>query len=71
MQTSGDNVIIVYLVYLPNQGSSEDYATVLNAIAATIHNSEDNALYIICGDFNKDVVHLCGHRLFVEISTKM
>ena len=61
-------VIYIYSVYLPAQGSGEDYNTVLDDLTEIIENREDRSSYIICGDTNADMGYLGGPRCTREPS---
>ena len=62
IQTSSKRVINIYSVYLPSQGSSDDFNIAVDEIAEIINSRENNSLCIVCGDFNGDVGHLGGRR---------
>ena len=54
--------LLVYSVYLPSQGSKEDFRYVLDEIYDIVYNDNPNELCMICGDFNGDVGYLGGPR---------
>ena len=54
--------LFVYSVYLPAQGSSDDFRYVLDEIYDIVYNDNPNEMCMICGDFNGDVGYLCGPR---------
>ena len=62
IQTSSKRVINIYTVYLPVQGSSDDFNIAIDEISEIINAREDGSLCIVCGDFNGDVGHLGGYR---------
>ena len=62
VQTSKGGVIYVYAVYLPAQGSGEEYNAILDDLAELVEAREEQASYIICGDTNADMGRLGGPR---------
>ena len=52
----------IFSVYLPSQGSSEDFDTILDEIFDIVNNDEPGKLSIICGDMNGDIGYLGGPK---------
>ena len=55
LQTLNGGVIFIYSVYLPAQGSSEDFSSVLDDLAEIIEARGETSSYVICGDMNADM----------------
>ena len=54
--------VCVYSVYLPAQGSAEDFDTIIDEVHEIVCDSASKDIAIICGDFNGDVGFLGGLR---------
>ena len=62
IQTKRNRVINIFSVYMPSQGSSDDFETTFDECAELINSRENEAFNIVCGDFNGDVGHLGGPK---------
>ena len=61
-QTSNGGVIFIYSVYLPAQGSGEDFGSVLDDLSEMIEARGEDSSYIVCGDMNADLGYKGGPR---------
>ena len=62
LQTETKRIVNIFSIYLPSQGSIDDFGTVIDECAEIINDREHNSFNIICGDHNGDVGYLGGKR---------
>ena len=60
--TAQGGILNVFSVYLPNQGSDEDYEACLDDLIEILESRESGSINILCGDFNADLGNLVGDR---------
>ena len=54
--------LCIYSVYLPSQGSDDDFCTVIDELYNIVYSDSPNDICVLCGDFNGDVGFLGGHK---------
>ena len=54
--------LCIYSVYLPSQGSDDDFCTVIDEVYNIVYSDSPNEICVLCGDLNGDVGFLGGHK---------
>ena len=62
IQLKTGQVINIFSIYLPTQGSCDNFDITMDELVSIINSKEDHAFNIVAGDFNGDVGYLGGHR---------
>ena len=55
-------ILCIYSIYLPSQGSIDDFSTTVDEIYDIVYSDSPSNLCVMCGDFNGDVGYLGGRK---------
>ena len=68
LETKNGAIINIFSIYLPAQGSPEDYGASIDDLSEIIESREIGSLSIVCGDTNADLGSKGGPRGYKRIS---